>query len=217
MLKAGRVLIPDFQARVLFGVATFVGMLLLVFWVAVNEPGRMDVFTQQYHGRSIEAGASTFLNNCSVCHGIDGKGSPRAPALNNPMLFLKENPAIAAQKKVQDLKTQQANLTQQINDAKAKNQDTAALQKQLDDANNQVTAAQADLDKMMKDQGWDPNRDVRLNEVKWTGRLEDYLASTIISGRPTSSVTGLSRCQPGVNRRAGRSVLTKFRMLSTTS
>src|ERR1044071_4475311 len=110
ILKAGSTLVPNFQQRVLLGTATFVGTLLLVGWVAINEPARMQVFTDQYHGRSIENGAILFLNNCTTCHGIDAKGSGRAPALNNPMLFLKDNPAIVASKKVDDLKNQQATI-----------------------------------------------------------------------------------------------------------
>jgi mono/diheme cytochrome c family protein len=223
MLKAGRVLVPNFQNRVLLGIATFTGMLLLVFWIAVNEPGRMDVFTQQYHGRSIENGASTFANNCAVCHGVDGKGiTGKAPALNNPMLFLKDNPAKVAAAKLSDLQNQQNTLKSQIDTYNKNTQDLAAAtealkkaapgsadeaalkkqiadlsnqvknfdlantQKQLDALTPQVQAAQADLDKL-KAQGWDPNRDTRLTEVKWGGRLEDYLTSTVISGRPVSA------------------------------
>src|SRR5689334_20406177 len=111
ILKAGTTLVPNFQQRVLLGTATFVGTLLLVGWVTINEPARMQVFTDQYHGRSIENGAILFLNNCSTCHGVDGKGQTGvAPALNNPMLFLKDNPAIVASKNVDDLKSQQATL-----------------------------------------------------------------------------------------------------------
>src|SRR5205823_4174356 len=115
ILRAGSVLVPNFQHRVLLGTATFVGMLLLVGWIAVNEPARMDVFTQQYHGRSIENGALTFANNCATCHGIDAKGIPeRAPALNNPMLFVTQNPAKVASAKLTDLTNQQNTLKSQI-------------------------------------------------------------------------------------------------------
>jgi len=224
MLKPGSVLVSDFQQRVLLGVSMFVGMLLLVGWVAVNEPGRMEAFTNQYQGRSIEAGAAIFVNNCATCHGQDGKGiNGRAPALNNPMLFLKDNPAKAAGTKLADLQKQQTDLQNQIttynqnvqalaaandklktaqagsDEAKQLQQqidtlngqikafDQARAQKQIDDLTPQVQAAQADVDKFTA-QGWDPARDTRLNEVKWTGRLEDYIASTVISGRPVSAL-----------------------------
>jgi mono/diheme cytochrome c family protein len=224
ILKAGVVLVPNFQNRVLLGTATFVGMLLLVGWIAVNEPARMDVFTQQYHGRSIENGALTFANTCATCHGIDGKGiKERAPALNNPMLFLKENPGKSAKKTLDDLTTQQATLKKQIEDypknvqaladanaklktvtpgsqdekdlktliddlnSRTRNFDLAKTQKQIDDLQPQIDQATADLKKLTAD-GWDPTRDPRLVEVKWTGKLQDYIISTVISGRPVSAL-----------------------------
>src|SRR5713226_3082593 len=219
MLKAGSTLVPNFQHRVLLGTATFVGMLLLVGWIAVNEPARMEVFTDQYHGRSIENGATTFLNACSTCHGVDGKGSGRAPALNNPMLFLKDNPAKLASAKADDLKQQiasaqndivtynknvaafeQANaaLQKNPNDAQLKTQvtsltsqitsfDLAKTQQQIDDLTRQYNQAQADLTLLLQ-QGWDPNRDPRLTEVKWGGTLHDYIYSTVSSGRPVSAL-----------------------------
>jgi mono/diheme cytochrome c family protein len=223
LLKSGYVTMPNFQHRVMLGVGTFTGMLLLVLWIAVNEPGRMDVFTQQYNGRSIENGATLFLNLCSRCHNPDGKGTGLAPALNNPMLFLRENPAKVAQTKLDDLKKQQTDLTKEIEDynkfiaelktanenlakaapgskeeqdlkkqvedlsGKTKNFDLARTTKQIDDLTPQIQQVQADVDKLAA-AGWEPTRDVRLNEVKWTGALEDYIASTIISGRPVSAM-----------------------------
>ncbi len=214
LLKPGAVLVPNFQHRLFLGIATFVGMLLLVGWVAVNEPARMQVFTQQYQGRSIENGAAIFLNNCATCHGVDGKGvAQTAPALNNPMLFLKDNPLVAAQKQLSDLQDKQKSIQAQF-DAYAGNVQKLAADKQLlqgvvagsdeekrlkaeidtltaqnkavSDLKAQLAQAQQDLDKI-KTQGWEDGRDTRLNEVKWAGSLQDYLVSTITSGRPTSA------------------------------
>ncbi len=223
ILKEGRVLVPNFQNRVLLGTATFVGILLLVFWIAVNEPARMDVFTQQYHGRSIENGALIFANYCAGCHGDDARGiEGKAPALDNPMLFLKENPAKTAQAKVDDLTKRQNDLKAQIDDYnknvqaiadfnaklktvqpgsadekalrdqidklnnQIKNFDAAQTQKQVDELTPQIQQAQTDL-KTLTDQGWDPKRDTRLTEVGWAPRaLQDYIVSTVISGRPVS-------------------------------
>jgi mono/diheme cytochrome c family protein len=224
MLKAGRVLLPNIQHRVLVGVSAFVGILLLTGWVAINEPARMEVFTQQYHGRSIENGAQLFLNLCATCHGVDAKGTAgRAPALNNPMLFSKENPAATAQKQIDVLKTQQATLqggidTYQQNvqafaeaneklktvtpgsedETKLKTQitslqsqiqnfDLAKTQSQIDEVVKNINQAQGNLTKLQA-QGWDPNRPLRLDEVKWTGTLDNYIQSTIISGRPVSAL-----------------------------
>jgi len=209
---------------VLVGVSAFVGILLLTGWVAINEPARMEVFTQQYHGRSIENGAALFLNLCATCHGVDGKGTAGiAPALNNPMLFDKENPAKTAQKQIDDLKTQQATLqtsidtyqqnvkdfataTTQLKSAAAGSEDETKLktqlaslqsqiqgfdlaktQGQIDELVRQINDASGNLTKLQA-QGWDPNRELRLDEVKWTGTLENYLQSTIISGRPVSAL-----------------------------
>ncbi len=224
ILKPGGVLVPNFQNRVVLGVATFVGMLLLVGWVAINEPARMDVFTQQYHGRSIENGALTFANNCAICHGTDAKGIPeKAPALLNPMLFLKDNPAKVAKAKVDDLTNQRNTLKGQIDqynknvqdlaavndklktvapgsqdeatlkkqvdslNAQIKNFDAGNAQKQIDALTPQIQQAQAQVDQLTA-QGWDPNRDTRLIEVKWPGSLQDYITSTVISGRPISAL-----------------------------
>lgn len=222
LLKPGSVLVPNFQHRLFLGIATFVGIVLLVGWVAVNEPARMQVFTQQYQGRSIENGALTFLTACSRCHGVDGKGLQGvAPALNNPMLFLKDNPLTVAQKQVTDLQGQQQTLQSQIdtynqnvqklaadNDklktvtpgsdaekslkaeiasltSQTQNFDQAGLQKQIDALKAQITTAQANVT-TLQGQGWE-NRDTRLTEVKWGGSLQDYIISTVTSGRPTSA------------------------------
>ncbi|MBX3061465.1 MAG: cytochrome c [Anaerolineae bacterium] len=102
----------NIQNKVLLGIGSFVGIMLLVGWVAINEPARMEVFTEQWHGRSVERGAALFLSSCATCHNADGKGQEgRAPALQNPMLFLTENPAKVAKAKVADLQTQLKTLT----------------------------------------------------------------------------------------------------------
>lgn len=116
-LVGGGTLVPNFQNRVLLGLSFFAGIVLLVGWVAINEPARMQVFTEQFQGRSVEAGAAIFLNNCATCHGADGKGTKGiAPALNNPMLFMKSNPAKDAKDNLDALVKQQSDLQQQITD-----------------------------------------------------------------------------------------------------
>lgn len=97
----------NIQTKILMGIGAFVATMLLVGWIAINEPARMDVFTQQWHGRSIEKGAELFQANCSRCHGLDAKGlAAVAPALDNPMLFLKENPAKVANDQLKADQTQ---------------------------------------------------------------------------------------------------------------
>ena len=70
------------------GITMFVGMMILVGWVAINEEARMQAFVQQHTGRSIERGAELFASLCSECHGEEGYGAgDRAPGLNNPHFF----------------------------------------------------------------------------------------------------------------------------------
>src|SRR5690606_17597818 len=76
------------QQRQLIGTLAFFGIILVVGWVGINEPQRMDTFTAQYEGRSIERGAVLFIDNCASCHGVDGRGLEGvAPALNTPEMF----------------------------------------------------------------------------------------------------------------------------------
>ena len=83
-----RLLIKSIEGRILTGVTMFVGIMILIGWVAINEEARMRSFAQQHTGRAIERGAELFASNCSSCHGPDGLGGVgKAPALNNPHLF----------------------------------------------------------------------------------------------------------------------------------
>ena len=59
--------------------------VIIAFW-AVNEPVRMQTYAQGFEGRSIEAGAAIFKNNCVTCHGVDGGGAS-GPVLNHAELF----------------------------------------------------------------------------------------------------------------------------------
>ncbi|MCY3834533.1 MAG: cytochrome c [Chloroflexi bacterium] len=80
--------IRSIEGRILMGVTMFVGMMILVGWVAINEEARMQSFVRQHTGRSIERGAELFASLCSECHGEEGYGAgDRAPGLNNPHLF----------------------------------------------------------------------------------------------------------------------------------
>lgn len=83
-----RLLIESMEGRILTGVTMFVGIMILIGWVSINEEARMQSFVQQHTGRAIERGGELFAKNCSSCHGADGKGEvAKAPALNNPHLF----------------------------------------------------------------------------------------------------------------------------------
>ncbi len=73
--------------RIVVGTLSFVLTMIILGYVAVTEQDRMANFTTAYDARQIETGASLFENNCSPCHGLDGKGTGRAPALNTPDLL----------------------------------------------------------------------------------------------------------------------------------
>jgi mono/diheme cytochrome c family protein len=83
-----RMLIDKMENRILVGITAFVGVMILVGWVAINENGRMRSFERQFQARSIERGAELFAANCSTCHGTQGYGiAGRAPGLNSPHYF----------------------------------------------------------------------------------------------------------------------------------
>jgi mono/diheme cytochrome c family protein len=73
--------------RVIVGTLSLVVTMILLGYVAVTEQDRMAGFATAYQARQIEAGAILFESNCSPCHGLDGKGTGRAPALNTPDLL----------------------------------------------------------------------------------------------------------------------------------
>ncbi|KAB2906053.1 MAG: c-type cytochrome [Anaerolineae bacterium] len=75
------------ENRILVGIACITATIILVGWIAINENARMEEFTERAQGRSVEQGGILFEDNCAPCHGYDGLGSNRAPALNNPVLF----------------------------------------------------------------------------------------------------------------------------------
>ncbi len=83
-----RMLIDRIENRILVGIIMFVGIMVLVGWVAINENARMSSFDRQYQARAIERGGMLFAANCATCHGADGRGIELfGPALNSPHMF----------------------------------------------------------------------------------------------------------------------------------
>lgn len=72
--------------KLLLGILSVGGGIVLIALLFVIEPARMQAQTDNWDGRSIENGAEIFANNCSSCHGVDGKGVP-GPALNSRYFF----------------------------------------------------------------------------------------------------------------------------------
>ncbi|MDX2161885.1 MAG: c-type cytochrome [bacterium] len=176
-----RLLIEKMEHRILVGTVAFLATIAIIGWIAINEPGRMAAFERQFSGRSIERGAALFANNCSTCHGVDGLGVVgRAPALNSPYLFghdffaeiNREQQALEAelgaegttearvteiQARLTELQTQRATLTQQLQ-----------------------AAVDAPGD-------YDPAAPDRLVNLGWGGGLYNFVFTTLVHGRPTSS------------------------------
>jgi mono/diheme cytochrome c family protein len=167
------------QNKVLLGIGSIVGVLLLVGWIAINEPARMDVFTQQWQGRSLERGAEIFQSNCTECHGVDGAGLPgAAPALKNPMLFLKANPGKVANDQLTKLTSSQTDLQKSLTDYQANVAKRADLQKQLDataqgsDERKNLQAQLDSLDAQIK--LFDPNTQAKIDAL--TKQIADVKA-----------------------------------------
>ena len=68
-------------------IAVIITSIVTAFWL-INEPARMAAAEEGFEGRSIEAGAAIYDNNCTRCHGPKGEGLPGlAPGLNIPEMF----------------------------------------------------------------------------------------------------------------------------------
>jgi mono/diheme cytochrome c family protein len=80
--------------RVIVGTLSLMVTMIVLGFVAVTEQDRMASFTRAYESRRIEVGAAIFENNCSRCHGLDGKGSGMAPALNAADLLSPDSPRL---------------------------------------------------------------------------------------------------------------------------
>jgi mono/diheme cytochrome c family protein len=61
------------QVKVAIGTVAFMLAMIILGVVALFEPARLEKTTEAYAGRQIEKGARIFNDNCSTCHGADGK------------------------------------------------------------------------------------------------------------------------------------------------
>ncbi len=86
------------MTRAIIGTGLVLVAMVLVAWVGLNEPSRVQTYDQQFQSRSIENGARDFEQYCSTCHGTNGEGIPgKAPELN-PRLFTEREPQLKAEK-----------------------------------------------------------------------------------------------------------------------
>lgn len=75
-------------SKILWGIVALGVIFIVFFFQFAVEETRMEAQTNNWDGRSVEKGAELFANNCSSCHGPDGKGLPGvAPALNSRYFF----------------------------------------------------------------------------------------------------------------------------------
>ena len=62
------------QVKIIIGTIAFMLTMILMGFVALREPARLEATTNAALGRSIENGAATFEANCATCHAADGLG-----------------------------------------------------------------------------------------------------------------------------------------------
>jgi len=73
--------------HIVLGTLGLVGLVGLLALIGIDEERRMANFNAAYDARRIEEGAAIFENNCLLCHGPQGRGTPLGPALNSADLF----------------------------------------------------------------------------------------------------------------------------------
>lgn len=202
-----RLLVERMENRILLGTVMFLGIMVLVGWVAINEQGRMQAFQGQHNARSIEQGAELFAANCTSCHGTDGRGLiGTAPGLNNPALFghdflgeidaqIEDLTSLAA-----EIPQLEADLTSDERTLAEKEQIEARLAslretygenmlEAIDAEATELAAQRSSLLSQMQaavDRGYDPENPDRLVQLGWGGTLNAFVHTTLVSGRPVS-------------------------------
>ncbi len=173
-----RLLINRIEQRILVGTVAFLGILVLVGWVAINEGGRMAAFNKEFTARAIEDGAMLFNASCSPCHGQDGRGSARAPALNSPLLFGYDYLA--------DIHKQRSALQTELDLPATTDARKTEINNQLAQLDTQETQQKQQMQAAIQ-KGYNPDDFNRLLNVGWTSSLHNFIYTTIFSGRPNSS------------------------------
>jgi mono/diheme cytochrome c family protein len=175
-----RLLIEKMEHRIIVGILSFLGIMVLVGWIAINEGGRMQAFTRQYEARAIERGAALYNTNCASCHGADGRGMiNRAPALNSPYLFGHDFLA-EIDREILRLERERDNATTPPTEERRAEIDTELANLQTE-RNGLITQMQAAVDK-----GYDPDAPARLLNVGFGGSLYQFIYTTLEHGRPGS-------------------------------
>ncbi len=61
------------QVKIVIGTVAFMLTMIVFGYAALREPARMEVYQQAEVARKIEKGADLYYNNCSTCHGEQGR------------------------------------------------------------------------------------------------------------------------------------------------
>ncbi|NWF67970.1 MAG: c-type cytochrome [Chloroflexi bacterium] len=176
----GQMLFERIETRILVGVVMFVGTLILVGWVAINETARMAAFEQQFNARAVERGAALYVSNCASCHNPDGYGQAnRAPALNNPQLFGYDYFA--------SIRSERQDLQNELNNTETPPtaERTEALQLRLGELDAQELQLRQQMQQATQ-RGYDPDRPDRLLNLGWAGSRQAFIFTTLVHGRPVS-------------------------------
>ncbi|MFN8527756.1 MAG: c-type cytochrome [Anaerolineae bacterium] len=175
-----RLIFEKIESRILAGTVAFLALIAIIGWIAINEPGRMLAFENQYNGRAIERGAALFNTNCSTCHGTDGLGSARAPALNSPYLFGHDFFAAINQ--------EEESLNAELNAAGTTDTRKDEINARLAELATERTNLTTRLAGTAQIPGYyDPARPSRLVNLGWTSTLHNFIYTTLVHGRPVSS------------------------------
>jgi len=178
-MNLDRMLIDRMENRILVGLVAFVGIMVIVGWIIINEPARMAAFDDQYTGRSIERGAYLFNQNCATCHTNDGYGIlNRAPGLNSPHLF--------GYDVFGDVDRQIRALADELE----RNSDLTA--EEIEEIEAQIGELEAEREQILVsiepaiEAGYPVDMPDRLDQAGWGGSLESYVYTTLVHGRPGS-------------------------------
>ncbi len=204
-----RMIFEKIETRILVGILSFVGIMIMIGWVAINENGRMASFERQFQARSVERGAELFASNCSTCHGTDSRGlAGRAPGLNSPHLFGFDFTAdargiiIGLEAERTGLEQEQLTLATELPNAtsartEAINTRLGEIATRLGEIPDEIAVQEAAIDDILAQlvpatlAGYpsadairdNPGLATRLGQANWEGTLESYIYTTLVHGR----------------------------------
>jgi mono/diheme cytochrome c family protein len=58
------------QVKVVIGTIAFMLTMIILGYAALREPERLEHFAGAREGRTVEAGAKLYIDNCATCHGV---------------------------------------------------------------------------------------------------------------------------------------------------